>query len=254
MTNIQAYAGTQAVVRCLRLLKLFHAAPELSLAQLRERSGLNRSTAFRILTALESEGMIERDVRREVYRLGPQIAALGRRAAGEGDLRELARREMESLALRLHETVTIETLAASDVVIVGEAMGDRVLGMLPSLGTSWPAHATSTGKVLLAALAPAERDRLLRGRLRAVTPRTTTTKRALTEELERVRARGWAASVEELEPGFVAVAVPVVDANGRTLAALSLGGPKHRLPDAEHEALARELARSAAAITAELGG
>jgi len=254
MNTTKAYSGTQSVSRALRLLKLFHAAPHLSFAEIRERSGLNRSTAFRLLTVLEAEGMVARDPQTEGFRLGVQIAALGRRASGEGDLRELARRHMEALAAELNETVTIEVLSGDRVTIVGEAMGDHVIGAMPSLGTSWPAHATSTGKVLLAALEPGERDALLRGRLAGPTERTITRKRDLVTECERVARRGYSVSFEELEPGYVAVAVPIVDGVGRTIAALSVGGPKHRLPRQRVDELAELLTSAAEGITGELGG
>ena len=252
--NRGAYAGTQSVTRSLRLLKLFHSAPRLSTAQIRERAGLNRSTVFRILTALEAEGMLERDPGSDEFRLGPQIAALGRRAEGVGDLRELAQRPMQALALELNETVTLETLAGGEVTVVAEVLGDHVVGAQPSLGTSWPAHATSTGKVLLAALPPSARRRALRGKRLPHTERTLTDAAALGAELDRAARRGWAASVEELEPGYVAVAVPLRDANGAVLAALSVGGPKHRLPRRDLEEVAERLEGTAATITCELGG
>ena len=81
MNQVRPYPGTQAVLRALRLLKSFHSdQPELGLAELTRRSGLNRTTVFRLLTALESEGMLERNPKSDAWRLGPQLAALGSRA------------------------------------------------------------------------------------------------------------------------------------------------------------------------------
>ncbi len=255
MNQAKPYAGTQSVVRALRLLKLFHGAtPEISFAELRERSGLNRSTAFRLLTALESEGLIEKNATSDGYRLGPQIAALGRRAVADGDLCELARREMEALSVRTNETVTLEVLAEADVKIVAEARGDHVLGSAPSVGTTWPAHATSTGKVLWAAASEEDRERFLSRRLAAMTANTRTTRKQLEIELETARVRGFAVSIEELEPGYVAVAVPVFDARGTVIAALSVGGPVQRLSPAQLSSVALDLGVAARAIRRELGG
>jgi len=90
MKLAKAYSGTQSVVRAIRLIKLFHGAkPDLSFAEIQKRSGLNRSTAFRMLTALEAEGMIERDPQTEGYRLGVEIRVLGSLAAAHGTLGEL---------------------------------------------------------------------------------------------------------------------------------------------------------------------
>src|SRR5262249_20853486 len=106
--------------------------------------------------------------------------------------------------------------------------GSHVIGTIPSLGTRWPAHATSTGKALLAHLEGGD-DMLGEEPLSAFTPRTLTDPKALARELARVRQRGFAISSEELEPGFVAVGAPVRDALGRVVAAVSVGGPKTRL-------------------------
>ena len=105
-------------------------------------------------------------------------------------------------------------------------MGGRVVGTVPSLGTRWPAHATSTGKVLLAYRSNGHAHaRPLPG----FTPRTIVDPAALARELARVRRRGYAVSAEELEPGFVAVGAPVHAADGTVVAAISVGGPKTRL-------------------------
>ena len=250
----RAYSGTQSVMRALRLLKLFHGGtPELTFAEIRERSHLNRSTAFRILSALESEGMVERDPVTDAYRLGPQIAALGRRASGTGDLRGLAQRDMDALAAKTSETVTLEMLVEGQVRIIGESMGAHVLGAMPSVGTTWPAHATSSGKILLAEL-DADRCRSIIGpRLQPLTQRTITRRADLIGELQRVRKKGYAVNSEELEPGYVAIAVGVHDSRGEVVAALSVGGPKNRLARQRLDELALDLEETAKAISRQLG-
>lgn len=249
-----AYAGTQSVVRALRLLKLFHgAAPELTFAEIHARSGLNRSTAIRILSALEAEGLVERNPATDGFRLGPQIAALGRRATGTGDLRELAQHEMDALAASTSETVTLEMLVEGKVQIVAESMGAHVIGAIPCIGTSWPAHATSSGKILLAALEPERRRSVLGDRLRPLTERTITRRADLDGELSRVRDKGYAVNSEELEPGYVAVAVGIRDSRGDVVAALSVGGPKHRLTGNRLDELTAELRETAIQISRHLG-
>lgn len=254
MNDSRAYNGTQAVVRALRLLKLFHGAAQFTAREIQERSKLNRTTTVRLLSALQAEGMLIRDPETQAYRLGPQVAALGRRASGSGDLSELAQSTLKRLASELHETITLEILAEDQIVIIAEAAGDHVLGVMPSLGTSWPASATSTGKVLLAALPDKECERRLRGRLRQMTEHSIANKKQLLLELGKVRQQGFAFSNEELEPGYVAVAIPVKDGSGTVVAALSLGAPKHRLPGRRLKEIVQELKLGAQQITAELGG
>ena len=223
--------GTQAVTRALQIMKLFLAnEAELELAQLAKRSGLNRTTVYRLVRVLELEGMLRRDLSSGAYRLGPEIAALGRRAeGGTRDLADVARRDLEVLAELLEETITLEVFSEGRSLVVAEAMGRHILSQVPCVGQSWEAHATATGKVLLASIDGAARRRLLKGRLPAITEHTISRQKDLEEELSRVARRGHALNLEELELGYVAVAVPVRDGSGGVIAALGVGGAKGRL-------------------------
>jgi IclR family acetate operon transcriptional repressor len=250
----KAYPGTQAVLRALRLLKAFSAErPERSLAELSGAAGLNKTTTYRLLTALLSEGLVARAADGEAFRLGPEAVALGSRAQGSGDLRAAARAELAALAAETRETATLEVLVGRDVLILDEVVGSHVVATVPSVGTRWPAHATSTGKTLLAHLPGPALEALLREPFPAPTPRTITDPASLRRELARVRERGYAVSAEELEPGFVAVGAPVRAADGAVVAAISLGGPKVRLTSEEVAGYTRRLPAVAGRIAARLG-
>ena len=251
---MKPYPGTQAVLRAVRLLKAFSPErPERGLAELTQAVGLNKTTAYRLLSALESEGLVERAPGGEGYRLGPELLALGSRALRAGELRAASRAELLALAQETRETATLEVRIERDVLILDEAVGPHVLGSAPSVGTRWPAHATSTGKVLLAHLSEAQLDEWLKGPLSAPTPRAIVDPAALRRELARARERGVAVSLEELEPGFVAVGAPVRSAHGDVVAALSVGGPKARLGAERVAALARDVPAAAARVSRRLG-
>jgi DNA-binding IclR family transcriptional regulator len=242
------------VQRAVRLLKAVSAVrPERGLTELARAVDLNKTTAYRLLTALESEGLVERSPEGEGYRPGPELVALGSRALGAAGLRFAARPELDALAHTTRETVTLEVLVGRDALILDEAVGGHVIGSMPSIGTRWPAHATSTGKVLLAFLPDEERGARTAGPLARVTPRTIAEPAALRRELIRVRERGYAVSCEELEPGFVAVAAPVRGADGRVVAALSVGGPKARLAGERTSEIARLLPGAVARVAQRLG-
>ncbi|HEY6553722.1 MAG TPA: IclR family transcriptional regulator [Vicinamibacteria bacterium] len=250
----ETYPGTQAVLRAVALLKAFTSdRPERGLADLSRAVGLNKTTAYRLLAALESERMVERGRDGESYRLGPELVALGGRAQGALDLREASRAVLASLAQETRETATLEVLVGRETLILDEAMGSYVLGSMPSIGTRWPAHATSTGKTILAFLSEDERNLALPRVLTPVTNRTLADRAALERDLARVRERGYATSQEELEPGFIAVGAPVYSADGRVAAAISVGGPKVRLTPEAIASVARRLPKAAARISAKLG-
>lgn len=247
----RAYPGTQAVVRAVRLLKACAAHPAPRLGDLCRSQGLHKTTAYRLLSALQNEGLLER-TEDEAYRLGPEMIAFGNRAVGAPQLREAARRELDALAEATRETATLEVLAGDEVLIVDEAIGGRVVGTLPSVGTRWPAHATSTGKVLLAHRSNGHAHPHQRS-LPAFTARTIVDAAALGRELARVRRRGYAVSTEELENGFVAVGAPVHAADGTVVAAISVGGPRTRLTAPRITEGARLVRAAAARISRTLG-
>jgi len=247
-----AYAGTQAVRRAILLLKTLGGDGSETLAALVRATGFNKTTCYRLLTALEAEGFVERGAG-DGYRLGPELAALGGRALGSHELREAARAELLALARETREAAQLEVRVGVETLVLDEALGGHRVGTTPSVGTRWPAHATSTGKVLLAALAPEDLARLLAAPLPALTPRTITDKAALERELARVRERGYATGIEELEPGFMAVAVPIRARDGQVVAALGVGGPRVRLDPDGLAAIAKTLPEYAARVADRLG-
>jgi DNA-binding IclR family transcriptional regulator len=246
------YPGTQAVLRAVELLKAFPPErPERNLTELALAVGLNRTTTYRLLTALQSEGMIERDG--SSYRLGPELLALGARASGSNHLRAAARLELANLAEATGETVTLEILLGRDVLILDEAIGRHLIGAVPSLGTRWPAHATSTGKLLLAYAPDEVLEHFLGEPLERLTARTIVDPQALRRELARVRDRGHAVTLEEVEVGFVAVGAALRGASGSVVAALSVGGPRARFSADRIAELAGSLASAAQRVSARLG-
>jgi IclR family transcriptional regulator, acetate operon repressor len=255
------YTGTQSVRRAMSLLKVFSdARPEWGLTELARAVGLNKTTAYRLLTALQAEGMVARSPVSDAWRLGPEAITLGALALRSNDLMTAARSELEALVRETGETASLEVLVGDEVVILDGVEGPSLVGASSEVGTRWPAHATSTGKVLLAAersevgKLPRGRRSELHHRLRKLTPRTITDPNRLDRELERVLERGWATAIEELEVGYVAVGAPVRDHELRALAAISVGGPAARLTEDRLPELARSVVRTADRISRRLGG
>jgi DNA-binding IclR family transcriptional regulator len=254
MPRSEPYPGTQTVVRAVALLKTFSAErPEWGLTELAHELSLNKTTTYRLLTALESEGMVSRAARGDAYRLGPAAMALAGQALRGSDLREAARPALETLAQATQETVTLEVVADGKMLILDEVMGSFVLGNLQSLGTRWPMYATSTGKAILAHLPAAERASLIPARLARLTPKTVTRLSDLRRELTQARKRGYALAVEELETGFVAVGAPVRNFAGSVVGAISIGGPSVRLTADRLAGLGRLVCDSAASVSERMG-
>lgn len=252
------YPGTQAVLRAVALLKAFDdVRPTWTLNEIAHKTGLNKTTAFRLLSALESEGLVARSSGGDAYTLGPEMAVLGGRALRRHNLRAVVRPELELLAAATGETASLEVMAGDEILIIDEAFGDHLLSGVQSLGTRWPIHAASTGLALLAFM-PEERrerllERLLQRPLSPITPHTITDPAALRAHLDQIRAQGYAATDEALELGLVAIGAPLYNHDGQVVAAISVFGPKLRLTSERVPALGRLLQETAVRISTQLG-
>lgn len=247
-------AGTQSVLRALDMLDAFSDDhPAWTVTELAEATGLNRTTTYRLLTALESREYVCRDDSGDTYRLGSGLIALGGRALRANSVRAISRTELEKLAESTGETATLEILSGQDMVIIDEVPGEYVTSGSQHIGSRWPVYATSTGKAILAFLPPDEQDEALRNRMRSLTPHTLADRAAVQRCLTAIREDGYAVATEELELGFVAVGAPILDAGGRPVAAISLGGTLIRLTAERVPDIGKRVRAAAARISHQLG-
>ncbi len=248
----RAIPGTQAVQRVLSLLRVFsEESPKRSLTELAVATGLNKATAHRMLSVLEREGFVYRSSETGEFQLGSELIVLGARALKAMDIRAAAHPELRALASSTGEDATLEILVNAEVLILDEERGRGLLVLGTEMGTRWPAHATATGKVLLAE-AESVLPETAEG-LSAITEHTIVSwdrwKATLSEALEK----GYATKIEELEYGYVSVAAPVRDREGRTKAAVSVGGSVERVTVDRIPALAKAVQEAASRISERLG-
>jgi IclR family acetate operon transcriptional repressor len=239
--------GAQAALRAIRMLKLFTVAtPEMSLVEISEQAGLNKTTTHRLLQALSSEAMIERDETNGTYRLGAGLMALGVQALSSSDLRLRVRPMLKQLARDSGETATLEVPIDDSMLILDEVAGSHFVGAAGNVGTRWPLHATSTGKALAAF------DEQVMARLGADLPsltQHTIVKRAdLEKQLGTIRQRGFAETVDELEDGFSGVGTIIRGGLGEVLGTLSICGPTQRMNDSRRARLGETLRFAAAQL------
>jgi IclR family transcriptional regulator, pca regulon regulatory protein len=220
----------QSFARGLGVLRAFGADhPALTLTEAAARSGLTRAGARRILLTLQHLGYVQADGRH--FRLTPRVLDLGFAYLSSQPVWRLAQPAMEQLTADLRESCSAAVLDGSDIVYVLRVPAPQVMSITLSVGSRLPAYCTSMGRVLLAALPPADAAARLAAAPRpAHTARTLTALPDLLAELDRVRAEGHALVDEELEAGLVSMAVPVHDRGGRVVAAINLGAQRQRTP------------------------
>lgn len=219
----------QSVDRAVHLLRAVADAGSGGAATvaLGESCGLNRATAWRILSTLESHGLVVCDRSTGHWSLGPGLIDIARSAGSEVVLRDV-HEMLERLAHQTGETAAIAVLRQGALTYVDEVAPSALVSV------SWASqrvslHATSTGKVLLAWITEEECARLMPRRLKRYTETTLTDRASLRADLEASRERGYAVCRGEFDPSAWGVSAPVLDRTGKVLAVLSIWGPPTRV-------------------------
>ena len=243
---------TATLAKGLEVLEALADCESAGLSDLARRLAIPVPTLFRILATLVERGFAQKAEGR--YRLTLKSWELGARTLARFDVGRAARPWIARLAAEVDESPHLAVLQDDAVVIIERGECRQAVKVETLVGLRAPAHASATGKVLLAHL-PAERlASLLPVPLPGFSSRTITSMAALTRELESVRRRGYATNRGEWLPGVSAVAVPLADAGGRVVAALSLTLPTERFGEARlKRVLLPALRLAAQAIARDLG-
>ena len=212
----------QSLERGLAVIRAFDAEHrELGLSEVARITGLSRAAARRFLLTLVSLGYVHQVDGR--FSLRPRVLELGYAYLSGLSLPEVAQPHMETLVATVNESSSVSVLDDLDIVYVARVPTRRIMSITLAVGTRLPAFATSMGRVLLAALPPAELDqRLSRIDFRPLTPHTVRDVGALRDVLARAREDGYAAVDQELEEGLRSLAVPIRDSGGVAIAALNV--------------------------------
>lgn len=243
----------QSLARGLAVIRAFDADNvELTLAEVARRSDMPRAAARRFLLTLESLGYVRFDGR--AFRLTPRVLELGFSYLSSLSLAEIAQPRIEDLSRTLDESVSAAVLDEGDVVYVARAQTRRIMSVRITIGTRFPAYATSMGRVLLAALPAGEADALIAASSpHPLTDRTLTDPGALRAELDRVREQGWALVDGELEVGLRSLAVPLRGRGGAVVAAINVSTTASTDPvEATRDACLPLLQATAAAVESDL--
>ncbi len=246
-------SGAQTVERALAILNLFRDGPDsLSITEIARQTGLNVSTAHRIVRALCNEQFMDQDSRSERYQLGPSLAILGRRALDSSGL-GVAQPILERLAESTGESVSLGVRRGAELVVVLSASSHQRLRFDHEPGAVILLHASAMGKVLLAFsdVTPKAAVATLPDLVR-YTGATITGRAALAADLEEARRRGYAVNREERYDGVCGVSAPVLDRRDLAVAAVGLQGPTIRLTPKRLTEVAVEVRAAAGDVAAAM--
>lgn len=229
--------GVQSLERALDILELLgESKSELGITEIAPAVGLANGTVHRLLSTLTRRGYTRQNLETRKYALGLKAHALAVEVGQR--LGPLARPFLEELMEVSQESANLAELDKNFVVYVEQVPAFRMVRMFTEPGNRAYAHATGTGKILLAYQPEEVVDAIIRstGLLR-FTSHTVTDPQELKNELKEIRKQGYALDSEEMEEGVRCLAAPVFAPDGNILAAMSISGPAGRLDDRRLEEL-----------------
>jgi IclR family pca regulon transcriptional regulator len=214
----------EALANGIAILEAFDAAhPEMTLSMVARRVGLSPAAARRSLMTLETLGYVGR--RDKMFHLRPKLMALGSAFYFSARIDEILEEDLRGIVEEFGDASSVGSLDGEDVIYVAHASVQRARRATAVTGARYPAYATSMGRVLLAGLP----DDALENYLQQVTPKKLTSKTCTAPEglraaIMEARREGYATTVDQLDYGITALAVPIRDADGTTIAALNTSG------------------------------
>ena len=244
-----------SVDKAITILNCFSAEkPVLGVGEIGKITGFTPSTVSRLLSTLESRGVVEKAEGYGKYQLGYRIHLWGMVSQKRNNLATIAKPVMEKLRDKCGEEVSLYILSDRRRICLERIPSKHGIAMVGSVGGSFPLHAGASGRVLLAFLPEEKRKEIIENEpLERFTPQTITDPVKLEETFEEIRKKGYGFSKEEREPGAYSVVAPIRNANNRVVASLCIAGPLYRLSDNQMKLNIKSVSEVAEEISKRIG-
>jgi len=241
--------------KAMLILSHFYNKSELSVRELEELTGINRTTVFKSLQSFINWGYLEQDPVSKRYKASIKILGMSGMVLRRMDVAKIARPYLLSLRDEINETAFISVLNDFDILVTDYESSYRDAHISSSVGKRIPAYCSGAGKAILANLPMGEIDLLLeKYDLSMCTQNTITCKENFLKEIEKTLNRGYGISIEEFGKDVVAVAAPIFNLNNKVIASIALAALKTRVnSEKEIERLGLAVKEAASNISKELG-
>ncbi|MBT8454728.1 MAG: IclR family transcriptional regulator [Rhodobacteraceae bacterium] len=219
----------QSLDRAMLILETLASEGGSTLTELASRLDQSPATVYRVLTTLETRGIVELEAQSQSWHVGAGAFRIGSAFLRRTNLVERARPVMQALMEATGETANLGVVNGSNVLFVSQVETHETIRAFFPPGTQSPMHASGIGKALLAHFPEPRLNAIVSAGLEGFTPRTLTNASALLSDLSAARRRGYAIDDEERNEGMRCVAAPVFDATGAAIAGISISGPVGRV-------------------------
>lgn len=226
-------ASIQVLEKAMAVLQCFQKdTPELRIPQLSEKLGIPKPTIHRILVTLERGKFVKKNPDTEAYHLGIGILNLASNLLNSMDVRTIALPVMKQLAKETGENCFLGIYDDGDAVNIHQEQGENILTSYNRIGLRIPAHLSALGKVILANLDQDELEKYLEtANFEKRTPNSIASKKEFIDEINAIKANGYAVDDEEFEIGLKCIASPIFNLHGNVTAAISISGPANRISE-----------------------
>lgn len=242
--------GTEAADRVADVLLLFARSDDpLGVSRIARSLSLSKAVVHRILQSLASRSLVQPVPGGSTYILGPAAAALATRAWSQLDLRAVASPILRRLRDQTRETTTLSVLVGNQRIYLDQFESPQEIKMVVEIGPRFPLHSGASSRAILAHLPAPFVDEAIR-QLQVLRPDVDAD--AYRADLEEIRRRGWAASINERQTGAASIAAPFFDSAGNVLGSVSASGPVFRYTGETNAEQARLVVEAAQQITARL--
>src|SRR5258707_9827848 len=223
-------APVGVVMKVLKILEVLHNHPSgLQLKEIVKETAINKSTAYRFLAHLQTEGYLFRDDE-GTYVIGPKLARMGSGANFEASLRKMSRPLLQKLWAATGETVNLAVLDGQHILYLDVIESSHTFRFASEVGARRPLHCTALGKAIMAQLPLEDAGELLASlTLDRHTPRTLIQPAKLKKELCKTRLQGYALDDEEAVLGARCIAAPIFDGGAKNIGGVSVNGPLTRI-------------------------
>ncbi len=247
-------APVGVVAKVLKILEALDASPSgLQLRQITQQTGVHKSTAYRFLAHLESEGYLYRDDA-GAYIVGPRLARLGTGIPYHATLRRVSRPVLQDVWKTTVETVNLGVLDGADALYLDVLESPHQFRLVSEIGMRRPLNCTALGKAILAYLLTEEREEVFSSlTFERFTRHTVPDLPRLKKELAKVRQQGYALDEQETVLGARCVAAPIMDESGKVAAAISVSGPTTRITRERIQCIVGTVKEGARAVSELLG-
>ena len=243
-----------AVLKVFGILQALSERPETGISELSVRLSMPKATVYRFLQTMMMLGYVRQESESERYGLTMKVYELGTKALQRPELVDLAKHHMQMLADKTGETIHLGALIESEIIYIHKVDSHHMLGMYSRIGRRAPLHCTAIGKVLMAWEHPERRALLLKGvDFMPYREKTITTIKQYEEELQKVKAQGYAEDREEFDDHIRCVGIPIFDRLNRPVAGMSISFPTFRYDDALKPEVVAMLKDASRDISTSLG-